>query len=325
MRRLIGFLLPAFGLAIFVWIVQRTGVERIAAILADADPRRLVWAPFLVGAIMLARGLRWRYVLRCIGIEYGLLRSTAVWTIGFFASSVTPAKAGDAVRAVYVRNDSGRSMGEALLTVFIDRIWDLGFILAAGIASAFVFSRRYVEIAQIPLLVAAVAAIAVAVAVMTRRGAMRAVLKPLFTVLVPQRYREGLTANFHTFYDALRTYGADPRRALAMAGMTLLTWSLIFLLAVYVAWLLRIPVPAGYIVLIMPVVTLVEIIPFSISGLGTRDATVIYFFAAVGVGSAEAVGFSIAYVLIGTYLAALVGFVLWLRSPMRRTSAVADP
>jgi uncharacterized membrane protein YbhN (UPF0104 family) len=75
----------------------------------------------------------------------------------------------------------------------------------------------------------------------------------------------------------------------------------------------------------MPVVTLVEIIPFSISGLGTRDATVIYFFAAVGVGSAEAVGFSIAYVLIGTYLAALVGFVLWLRSPMRRTSAVADP
>jgi uncharacterized membrane protein YbhN (UPF0104 family) len=85
----------------------------------------------------------------------------------------------------------------------------------------------------------------------------------------------------------------------------------------YVARLLRVPVDPAYIVLIMPLVTLVELVPFSISGLGTRDATVMYFFAAVGVGSAQAVGFSIAYLLIGTYLTALVGFVLWLRAPIR--------
>jgi uncharacterized membrane protein YbhN (UPF0104 family) len=70
------------------------------------------------------------------------------------------------------------------------------------------------------------------------------------------------------------------------------------------------------------VVTLVELIPFSISGLGTRDATVIYFFGAVGIGSAEAVGFSIVYLLIGTYLTALAGFFLWLRTPVRWSGAV---
>jgi hypothetical protein len=86
---------------------------------------------------------------------------------------------------------------------------------------------------------------------------------------------------------------------------------------VYAARLASIPVSARYVVLIMPIVTLVELIPFSISGLGTRDATVIYFFSVVGVGSAEAVGFSIVYVLIGTYLTALAGFVLWLRHPVR--------
>ena len=93
--------------------------------------------------------------------------------------------------------------------------------------------------------------------------------------------------------------------------------ALIFCLAVYVARLLSLPVSAGYVALIMPVVTLVELIPFSVSGLGTRDATVIYFFAVVGAGAAEAVGFSIVYLLIGTYLTALAGFFLWLRHPVK--------
>jgi uncharacterized protein (TIRG00374 family) len=161
-----------------------------------------------------------------------------------------------------------------------------------------------------------------AVVLMTRRGVMRALLRPLFQLLIPERHRDGLAANFHTFYDAMRVYGADIRRHIAMAFMTALCWALIFVLAVYVTRLLDIPVDPRYVILIMPVVTLVELIPFSISGLGTRDATVIYFFGAVGIGSAEAVGFSIVYLLIGTYLTALAGFFLWLRTPVRWSGAV---
>jgi len=70
-------------------------------------------------------------------------------------------------------------------------------------------------------------------------------------------------------------------------------------------------------------VTLVELIPFSIAGLGTRDATVIYFFGIVGANAAQAVGFSLVYLLIGTYLTALAGFILWLRHPVRWRQAQA--
>jgi uncharacterized membrane protein YbhN (UPF0104 family) len=51
--------------------------------------------------------------------------------------------------------------------------------------------------------------------------------------------------------------------------------------------------------------------------MGTREATVIYFFSVVGVGAVDAVGFSLVYVLCGTYLTALAGFVLWLRHPVK--------
>jgi hypothetical protein len=316
-RGILPWLMPVVGLAIFVAVVRHAGPARIVGVLAQADRARIVWAPLLVAAIAFARGLRWRYVAGALGIRYGLARATAVWMIGFFASSVTPAKSGDALRAVYLRNDSGRPLGECFATVFIDRVWDLGFVLCAGVVSALVFSQRYTAIPSASLFLAGAAAIALGVGLATRRRAMRALLRPAFLLLAPARYRDGLSASFHTFYEGLRRFGGDPRRLLVTALLSLTGWLLIFLLAVLVARLLSIPVDAGFVVLIMPIVTLVELIPFTVSGLGTRDATVVYFFSAVGVGSAHAVGFSIAYVLIGTYLTALAGLVLWIRHPIR--------
>jgi|SRR5688572_3297154 uncharacterized protein (TIRG00374 family) len=317
MKRILTIVMPLIGLVVFAVIVYRTGPSRIAATLATIDWPALVWAPVIMLAITLVRGARWHYVIRSVGIEYGLARSTTVYAIGFFASAVTPAKAGDAVRAIYLRNDSGRPIGETFLTVFVDRLWDLAFILAAGTVSALVFSARYIEIPSAPLLALGAVLIAGAAVIATRRDWVRALLKPAVSVMVPARFRDTLSTGFHSFYDALRIHGSHPLRSAVMAGYTLVCWALIFTLAIYVSRLLSLPVAAGYIALIMPVVTLVELIPFSIAGLGTRDATVIYFFAVVGVGAAEAVGFSIVYLLIGTYLTALAGFILWLRHPVK--------
>lgn len=317
MKKTLTVLMPLIGLSIFAFIIYRTGPGRIWATLSGLAWKDLVWAPFLILAIMLVRGARWHYVIRSLGIEYGVARSATVWAIGFFASSVTPAKAGDVVRALYLRNDTGRSLGETFLTVFVDRLWDLGFVLAAGTVSAFVFSARYIRLPSAPLVAGGVIVLGICAAIATRRALVRALLKPLVSIMVPERFRDSLASNFHTFYDALRMHGSRPIRSVVMASYTLLCWGLIFTLAVYIARILSLPVRASYIVLIMPVVTLVELIPFSIAGLGTREATVIYFFSVVGAGAAEAVGFSIVYVLIGTYLTALVGFFLWLKHPVR--------
>ena len=323
MRRLLTFAMPLVGLVIFALIIYRTGPSRIMATLSAIDWKDLAWAPLLVLAITLVRGARWHYVIRSLGIDYPLARSTTVWAIGFFASAVTPAKAGDAVRAVYLRNETGRPIGEAFLTVFIDRLWDLGFVLVAGIVSALVFSARYIRIPSAPLLAVAAVVIGVCAVIATRRAWVRALLKPAVSLLVPARFRDQLSAGFHSFYDAMRVHGSQPLRGAVMFLYTMVGWSLIFLLAVYVSRLLSLPVDARYIVLIMPIVTLVELVPFSIAGLGTRDATVIYFFAVVGAGAAQAVGFSLVYLLIGTYLTALSGFILWLRHPVRWRAAQA--
>ena len=53
-----------------------------------------------------------------------------------------------------------------------------------------------------------------------------------------------------------------------------------------------------------------------------NDARLVLVKLVVGVGSAEAGGFSVAYVLVGTYLTALIGLALWIRYPIRRRATM---
>ena len=317
MRKKLSILLPFVGLALFVYIVASTGLDRIAAVFAAADLKLLLLSPLFVLFIILLRGVRWRYLMRAVGIEYSLWRSMTVWTIGFFAASVTPAKAGDALRALYVQEDTGRTFGEAFLTVFIDRMWDLLLVLFLGVVSVLLFSRYYIELPSIWIIVLATAGIAMCIYLATNRKLMRRMLKPVFGMLVPKKYKEMFSLNFHTFYDSLDVCIRKPGVMAVAFLLTVVVWALVFALAWYITVVFGTDIDPRYMFLIMPIVTLVELLPISISGLGTRDATVIYFFSVIGVSSAAAVGFSIGYLLIGTYLTALTGFILWIRNPIK--------
>jgi uncharacterized membrane protein YbhN (UPF0104 family) len=95
-------------------------------------------------------------------------------------------------------------------------------------------------------------------------------------------------------------------------------------MAYTVTQVLGINVQFRYVLLMMPMITIVEILPISIAGIGTRDAAAIYFFGVVGVESAQAVGFSLLYVLVGTYLVAAFGFVAWLFKPSKFHGGVSE-
>jgi uncharacterized protein (TIRG00374 family) len=317
MRKKLSLLLPFIGLVLFVYIVGRTGVDSIAGVFREADATMLALTPVFVFASVLLRALRWRILMLVIGVDYPLWRSAKVWAIGFFAASVTPAKAGDAVRALYITEDTGRRFGDAFLTVFMDRLWDLLFVLALGLLSVLLFSRYYIEIPSAWIVGAASVGIAACVYLATNRSLMRRTFRPVFNLLVPHRYKEAFSLNFNTFYDSLAMY-RRARGAMTRAFLlTVASWALIFLFAFYIMKVMGIDIGLAYVFLIMPIVTLVELLPISVSGLGTREAAVIYFFSVVGLSGAAAVGFSIAYLFIGTYLAALVGFAMWIRHPVK--------
>jgi uncharacterized protein (TIRG00374 family) len=317
MRKWISVLLPLVGLAIFVWIVSGAGIGRIWQTFQQVDPRRLLIFPLFTLFIVWIRGLRWWLLLRVAEIDYSRWRSSVVWAIGFFAAAVTPGKVGDAVRAFYIHRETGRGAGGAFLTVFVDRFLDLVTVLVFGVVTVVIFSYRYTDIGSIWVIVGTSLVLLAFLYLVLHRKLMRKLLGPVFRALTPGRYRAQLSAGVREFYDVLGLYGRRRRATAAAVGLTLTFWAGVVLLAYVVAWVLEIDVSFGYVALMMPVVTLMEIIPISISGIGTREAAVVFFFSAVNIGNAQAVAFSILYLFAGTYLTALVGFVAWLANPAK--------
>ena len=317
MRKWVSLILPLVGLVIFVWIVRGTGLDRILDTYRKIDARSLAVFPVFTVFILWIRGYRWWLLMKLVGIPYTRRRSSVVWAIGFFAASITPGKVGDAVRALYVSRETGKGIGESFLTVFMDRLMDLVVVLVFGVATILIFSYRYTDMPSIWVIVAASIAALGAVYLVLNRSLMRALAGPFVRALTPKKYRAQLSSQVHGFYDALGLC-ARQWKSTAFAGLlTLVFWAAIVLLAFTVARILEIDVSLGYVALMMPMVTLVEIVPISISGIGTREAAVIFFFAAVGIGSAQAVAFSIMYLIAGTYLTALVGFIAWLANPAK--------
>ena len=323
MPKWVSYLLPLIGILLFVYILAVTGLPEIVAALQGIDPRSLIAYPLFTLAIIVIRGIRWWYIMHTLAIDYPLWRSCYVWTIGFFASAITPGKLGDAVRSFYVSRDTSRDLGESFLTVFIDRLMDLVVILVLSMASVIIFSRAYAQISSAWAFLVAALFILAMFGLMLKRELMRALLMPFFRLLVPQRFQDRMSAGFNSFYDSLDTYLRTWRRTLNVLALTTAYWLLVFVLVYYITRTLDLEVGFFYIVLIIPIITVAESLPISISGLGTREAAVIYFFTTIGIARPDAVAFSLVYLAFGTYLTSFVGLLFWLRSPVRFTAVEA--
>jgi uncharacterized protein (TIRG00374 family) len=317
MKKWLSLVLPFIGLAIFAWIVYGTGPDKIIESFRAIDPKRLLIFPVFTFFFLWLRGVRWLMLTRIVGIDVPLLKSTLFWSIGFFAASVTPGKVGDALRAFYLSRETGKNFGECFLTVFIDRLMDLVIVLTLGLFTILIYSYYYIRLPSIWIVVIAVVGIFAVLYLLLRRGVMRKLLGPMFRALAPERYREELSLHISSFYDSLGVYAKRWRQTMGAFFFALIFWATVMLLAYTVTRVLSIDVSLGYLALMMPTVTLVELIPISVAGLGTREAAVIYFFSVIGIASAQAVGFSIMYLILGTYLTALVGFFAWLFKPAK--------
>jgi uncharacterized protein (TIRG00374 family) len=326
MKRWITLITPLIGLAIFVWIIRGIGFGNVVEIIRAIDPRRLLIFPVFTALILWVHALRWQYLMRIIGIEYGLWRSAMVWAIGFFGASITPAKVGDALRAYYLSRDIERPFAICFLTVVIDRLFDVIVMLVLGVVAVFIFSYLYIQLPSVWIILGCVPLLVGVIYLLLHRELMRKLFGPFFRALTPEKYRDELSLHFHSFYDTLGIYLRNWRRTSLCFIHTLVFWILVLLLAYSVTRILELQVPMGYVALILPMLTLVEIIPISISGLGTRDAAAIYFFGVIGIDDpAQAVAFSLLYVLLGLYAVALVGFFAWFFMPRSLREKVRAP
>ena len=309
-------------LALLVWTQDLSGVSRV---LAAASPAWLLVAAALMFAEQTLSALTWGLLLAARGLKVGMRTILHIYYLSFFLGTWLPSSTGpDFVRTYYLARhvDGYEAVGSMLLLRFISLL-GLGLFAVGGIylvppelvpselVSSQLVSSELVS-SELPaaatllawvLVAGSTGAVVVGFTERPRRWATAVLdavgLRPLSRIL-------------GKLHDALHAYRKAPGAlAWALAASLLVQFGRI--LTVYAAArALGATVPLGEFLVLVPVTTLITLLPISIAGFGVREGSFVYFFSRVGM--AESVAFGLGLLIFGLSLVLwAVGAVLYWR------------
>jgi len=249
--------------------------------------------------------VKWRALLRADGIRLSYRTLFSSQLIGSFFNMFLPSTiGGDAYRIVDVSQRSART-ANTVASVIADRL--SGFLALAlyGLILFPVFRSRYNPDPRLFLLPAtAFAGLMVVVLALWEQALLRRIAGWL-----PQRFRAKLEKPLDALLASMRVYGSQPRVMLTMALISFM-FQFFAILAVYSisrAAGLAIPLlPFGFFV---PFITLMEMIPISIFGIGLRDVGYVWFMHSVAHSSDDAAAMSLLYVAATVIYVSLGGLL----------------
>jgi len=286
--RAVRWLPRLIGPAILVFILARVDAKQAMAIVQRADPTMLAAAMALLPIILAVRSHRWYLLLRDQSIVLGLLETLCVYAVGGCLGIVTPGRLGELLRVAYIRRQAS-GVGAAFASVIIDRLLDVAVLMVVGIAALYPLLRFESLVLRALVVVGALAAI-LGVILSIARPWLFTQVRNLAQAARARRLGERIAAEGRDFMTALgrlrpRTWAIAAFESLA--GWILSWWG-IYLLAAAV----DLAIPFRAIAGASALAAMLTMLPISVLGLGTRDATLIMFLGSAGVSEAEALALS---------------------------------
>ena len=299
----------AVSAGLIAWLLRRTDFAEVMAAFRRADLRLIGLALLLIPLGYLASVSRWRLLLRSQGGDapYSFLVQSLM--TGIFFNNLLPSTiGGDAVRA-WDTSRAGVSRATAVAIVVVDRFVGLLALVLFAAVGLLVSGRLTERIPELTAWVFGGAAVLAALAGLLFLPSRRA-------ATLGRRLPEKVSAALFAFQGKGRALAGAFAWSLVLQGLVVVNvWVL--------ARALRVPIPLPYFFLIMPVALFAMMVPISINGVGVRESTYAFFFAAFGVGAAA--GVAVGWLDYGLLLLqALAGGVVYAWGRRRGNAVAAD-
>jgi uncharacterized protein (TIRG00374 family) len=300
------------GLIIFGIILFSINIPATVQILLGANLIVLILGLLLIVPQIFMRAWRWHLLMKMQNIEYPWKDAAIVYYAGLFIGTITPGRLGDFIKVQYLR-DEGYTFGKSFLSVLLDRCYDLAALLSVGYISIIYFIQHFSEkifIVSTILVLIPVTGIILYVSGFIPKDRVT----NLILYLSPVRYRAML---LKTLQDFFADFSLVQTRPLINAFLiTAATWILYYIMAYCFALALAIPLSFLYLVGCVSISAFITLLPVSISGIGTRDATFILLFGYAGISGESAVAYSMLILLMYVINGSL-GFIAWQKKPVR--------
>lgn len=300
------------SVGILAWLGSRMDWSHVAEAFRGLRWGYWVAAVGLYVVCQLLCCVRWMWLSRPLGFQQSLGRFTSIYFVGMFFNLFLPTSVGgDAVRAVYLANGSGRKL-PAILSVLLDRLSGVIVLIALACVAA---ACSPVELPP---------QFRFAIFGLGSCAALGLLCLPLLAKLVhvfPERNKiRKLIERTRDSFGLLRS------RPGLLLGTTMLSIVVQILNAVLV-WMvglaINLDVPPIYYGVAAPMVTLVTLIPISLNGMGLREGGMVLFLGPAGATAANAVTLAFLWFLVQT-TTSLFGAGVYLIGHFHRPEVLSD-
>ncbi|MBU2472740.1 flippase-like domain-containing protein [Patescibacteria group bacterium] len=312
LKKLFQYWYILIGLLIFFYILfYKINLAEVSKILIQANLFYIGLAVFFVLLMILIQPIRWNYLKKAQNIDYPLKDSFFIYNTGFFLSTITPGRIGDLIKVLYLKKD-GYSIGKSLVSIILDRLADIVFLLIIGYLSIFFFFK---DIRKDLFLFTFLGLIILALFIIFQRnGSFKKLINKILGFIIPSKYKKSWHLNYQEFINDFKGYKL--KNYLVISLITVVVWFFYYSSMFFLAKSIGLEVPLIFFILSVTLATLATLMPVSILGLGTRDATLLLLFSSLDINPEITISFSTLYLLM-LLMSNFIGFLSWLKKPLK--------
>jgi uncharacterized protein (TIRG00374 family) len=298
LRLIIGIAISLVALAILIIFIDE---KQVAAAIRQVNILAVAPLIFLLVFALLCRAYAWRIIL---SEKVSLSKSFLIINAGYLVNTILPFRVGELAR-VFLLLPAGFGFWTAILTILVERIFDLGFALSLffiGLPFALDFSQ---DVFFLYLLVGFVVLTMVILILLVRNK--EKVIQWLENLNVPgARFKSRLIELIRSVLSGLETLSDPLKLAKVFIGMTL-SWGLSL---VFQYLLLKAFIPEAHMIMAVFAIGAVAIgisIPSSPGNIGLYEASITIALMAFGVDRSIAFSYALTSHILNLIVTTIFG------------------
>lgn len=308
------FLLSFIGIFLFIYLFYKIDVSIFFLNIKNANHLLLIFSLVPSTIVLFLRGFKWWILTKALNTEISYKKSVVGYLLGASLGAITPARIGNFIRIKFLRENTKKPIQFTVMNIIIDNILDLLIILSMSIISI-IFLFYFFGITIVPFFYITFFLLVITLSFITviKRKFFYSIIKPLLFFLVPTKYKNIFKRNFKIIHNIIIILEKNYILLLLSILVNALSWIFSILACFIIAKAIGINISIIYVLIVISISSLISLLPISISGIGTREATTIFLLSFKGISPELAILFSILVAITTTWFFAVLGAILWIK------------
>jgi uncharacterized protein (TIRG00374 family) len=311
-------LLRLLGPLLFIFLVLRVvDPQATVRVLKEIRPDVALLSVLLFPVVNAALTIRWWFICRPLNIKVAFKKLFQIYYISWFLSALPFVGISPLAKLIYLK-DANQPAGPTAVSIILDKLFDIIGLMAFGLFGLVYFPHQLFEDLQIWYYLGCLSLVVLVIGLFGGR------MWQAFRTLLKRYANRRLQKLGHRFEeDMLEFWSGFNLASFALLLVISIAIGLLRSLVLYtLAIALGLDLSFGLIVACRALIGIVNVIPISISGLGTRDAILLMTLPVAGVSSEAAVALGF-LAFLWTIGSKFVGVVFWLKRPLPPVSIMA--